>query len=609
MPLVSLRQVSYTWGGPLLLDHVSIEVERGERIGLVGRNGTGKSTLMSLFDGTNKPEDGEIYREPGVKFSRLVQDVPQDTSGQVLDIVRQGATHDKAISASAIEMDEWEIDHKAYRVIEELMLDPEAEFSKLSSGMKRRVLLARTLINEPDVLMLDEPTNHLDIESIAWLEKFLNNYRGTVIFVTHDRQFLQAVATRIIEVERARLFDWTCDYETFLQRKQAALESEERQNELFDKKLAVEEVWIRQGVKARRTRSIARVRALQDMREQRRQRRNQVGNVSLQVATAEQSGLLVIEATDISYSIPGRTLIDNFTTLITRGDKIGIIGTNGAGKSTLLKLLLQDLKPSSGNIRQGTNLQITYFDQLREQIDETKTIIENVSDGTQTIMINGVGKNIYSYLQDFLFTPDRARTLCKYLSGGERNRLLLAKLFTRTSNLMILDEPTNDLDTETLELLEEMLVNYTGTIIVVSHDRAFLNNVVTSTIALEGDGVVREYIGGFDDYQRQKAANDRAAKLGAKSPTTSASSPKSTTSTPSTALKVKKLSFKEQKELEELPLLIDKLESENEILQTAMANPAFFKRPADEMAKDMNRVKTVGEKLAKAYQRWEELGG
>jgi ATP-binding cassette subfamily F protein uup len=595
MPLIGLRNVSFTHGGPLLLDHVNLEIEPGERIGLVGRNGTGKSTLLKLLDGTHRPDDGEIFVTAGATIKRLVQDVPQTTVGTVREIVKSGHTSQ--------EENDWDIENAADKVITRLGLDSDAEFSKLSSGMKRRVLLGQALIDEPDALLLDEPTNHLDIESIAWLEKFLKGYAGTVIFITHDREFLQALANRIVEVERARLFDWTCDYKTFLERKQWALEAEEREQALFDKKLAQEEVWIRQGVKARRTRNEGRVRALKAMREQRRQRREKLGNVAMSVGDADKSGQLVMELKNVTYSIPGRTLINDFTSLISRGDKIGIIGPNGAGKSTLLKILLKELEPESGHVRHGSKLQITYFDQLREQIDEEKTVVENIADGADIVTVNGVNKHVYGYLQEFLFTPDRARQLAKLLSGGERNRLLLARLFKRPTNVMVLDEPTNDLDLETLELLEELLVNFEGTLIIVSHDRAFLNNVVTSTMAVEGDGEVREYFGGFDDYLRQRGSREQSAKV-AKAAVESKAEPATKDNKKPTA---KKLTFTEQHDLKKIPKQIEELEARQAKYQAAMADPNFFKRAQSEVTADMQSSQQIGDELVKLYARWEEL--
>ena len=590
MSTISLRNVHFSWGGPQLLDGVSLEIGTGERIGLVGRNGAGKSTLMGVVEGRVAPDDGSVVAAPETRVTKLVQDVPQTLAGSVESIVKDGLAADATAA-------DWESQTIVDKVISRLGLDPTAEFSTLSSGMKRRVLLAQALAGEPDVLLLDEPTNHLDITSIAWLERFLKGYDGTVMFVTHDRQFLQALADRIVEVDRGRLFDWTCDYATFLKRKEDQLAAEEQQNKLFDKKLAEEEVWIRQGIKARRTRNEGRVRALKKLREQRSQRREQTGTASLAVAEAEKSGRLVLEAKKVSYAIGERTLVDHFSTLITRGDKVGIIGPNGAGKSTLLKLLLGHLEPSSGTVRRGTNLKIAYFDQLREQIDEDQTVAENVGEGSDSVTIDGNTKHIYGYLQDFLFTPEQARQPARALSGGERNRLLLAKLFKNAANLLVLDEPTNDLDLETLELLEELLVNFAGTVLLVSHDRAFLNNVVTATFAVEGDGQVREYAGGYDDYERQRAAADVPTAT-----TKPAEQPKARGSRSS-----KKLSYREQKELDELPARLEELEAAQEAMQAAMADPDYFKQSPEKLAEDGTRMKELADELATAYERWETL--
>ncbi|QDT39845.1 ATP-binding cassette domain-containing protein [Stratiformator vulcanicus] len=608
MPLLQLRDLSFTHGGPLLLDRVNLSIDRGERVGLVGRNGMGKSTLLGLLDGTHTPDDGEVLRESGVRIARLVQEVPQGTEGRVSQIVSgddqaDGGDIDPANTADPAEID-WKREQAVEKVLSRMDLDGEAIFARLSSGMKRRVLLARALVDEPDVLLLDEPTNHLDIESIAWLERFLKGYNGAIVFVTHDRVFLQALATRIVEVERARLFDWTCDYATFLKRKEAALDAEEQQNKLFDKKLAEEEKWIRQGIKARRTRNEGRVRALKQMREERAQRRDKMGNVRMGLAAAERSGQLVVETESLRYEIGGRTILQDVELLITRGDRVGIIGPNGAGKTTLLKLMLGGLEPTGGTVRRGTHLEIAYFDQLRETLDEDDSVVNNVGEGADQIEVKGQSRHVYGYLQDFLFTPDRARQPVRMLSGGERNRLLLAKLFKKPANLLVLDEPTNDLDAETLELLEELLSQFGGTLLVVSHDRAFLNNVVTQILAVEGDGFVKEYAGGYDDYAVQKqAATKSELELSEDSPSKS----KSGNSGSTNGKKPKKLSFKERSLLDQLPRTIEELEAEQAELQSDMSQPEFYQQPSDQITAVSDRLEEISAKLLKLYEQWEAL--
>ena len=606
MALLSLRNLSFTWSGPPLLDNATIEIERGERIGLLGRNGAGKSTLMKIIVGEVKPDDGTVQLAADAKIARLVQEVPDEETRDrtVTEIVREGYVLDDSAADDEHSHNEWEAEHAVERVLSRMKLNGDVAFSTLSSGMKRRVLLAQALVMEPDILLLDEPTNHLDIDSILWLESFLRKFEGTLIFVTHDRTFLQALATRIIEIDRGRLFDWTCDYETFLRRRQELLDAEEKANAEFDRKLAVEEVWIRQGIKARRTRNEGRVRALKKMRDERKQRREKVGNVKMQAVEAERSGQLVLEAKDVGFSYGDRPIISGLSLLLTRGDRVGIIGPNGAGKSTLLKLLLGQLQPTSGTLRRGTNLEVIYFDQLREQIEEEKTVAENVGEGQDHLLINGQRKHIYGYLQDFLFTPERARRPARFLSGGERNRLMLARIFKRPSNLMVLDEPTNDLDAETLELLEELVGGYSGTLLLVSHDRSFLNNVVTSTLAVEGDGSVKEYDGGYDDYVRQKSQAEAAEQQAAVQ-----KAPESSPPPPSAPAKpaAKKLSWKEERELEELPEKIEQLEAEQSDLHAAMADPAFFKQDGTAIAQTTTRLEAIASELETALSRWEEL--
>ncbi|MBC8289109.1 MAG: ATP-binding cassette domain-containing protein [Planctomycetes bacterium] len=598
MPLLSLRDVSFTFSHPTLLDGITLEIEKGQRIGLLGRNGAGKSTLMKLMVGELHPDNGEVLPQAGLRMARLVQEVPEETAGTVSDVVARGLDETGVDSEfESAPREEWQADHAVARAVSRLKLDGEAQFGTLSSGMKRRVLLARALVTEPDILLLDEPTNHLDIDSITWLEGFLKSYSGTLVFVTHDRVFLQALATRIIEVDRGRLFDWSCDYQTFLKRKQQQLDAEEKQNAEFDRRLAEEEVWIRQGIKARRTRNEGRVRALKAMREERKERRDRTGNVKMQTAEADKSGRLVLEAKGIGFSWGDEPIVSDLSTMIMRGDKIGIIGPNGAGKTTLLKLLLGELEPTAGSLRHGTKLEVIYFDQLREQIDEEKTVVENVGEGQENLQINGRSKHIYGYLQDFLFTPERARRPARFLSGGERNRLLLARIFKRPSNVMVLDEPTNDLDQETLELLEELVSNYQGTLLLVSHDRAFLNNVVTSTLVLEGEGRVHEYDGGYDDYLRQKGEAEAAAAPPVEK------APKKRPFPPA----VRKLTWKEERELEALPQKIEQLETEQSELHAAMAAPEFYKQDQAEIAKTASRVEEIAAELETLMERWEEL--
>lgn len=593
MPLLSLEDVTFGFSRPPLLEHVTLRIERGERIALLGRNGAGKSTLLKLLADEIVPDGGEVRRQAGVKVARLIQEVPSGHGGTVAEIVLAGAgdlaDHDAR----------WKAEQQADRVIARMMLDPGAAFESLSSGLKRRVLLARTLVSDPDVLLLDEPTNHLDVESITWLEGFLSRFAGTFLFVTHDRAFMRRLANRVIELERGRLFDWTCDYDTFLRRKEEALEAEAKQEALFDKKLAQEEVWIRQGVKARRTRNEGRVRALEELRRQHAARRKAVGKVEMQVQQAEKSGRLVAEAKSVSFAYGDRTVVRDLSITLMRGDKVGVLGPNGCGKTTLLRLLLGELTPSSGSVRHGTNLQVAYFDQLRASIDEEKTVQENVGEGAEQILVDGKRRHVIGYLQDFLFTPDRARSPARFLSGGERNRLLLAKLFTKPSNVLVLDEPTNDLDTETLELLESLLVDYGGTVLLVSHDREFLDNVATSVLAFEGDGVFKEYEGGYADWLRSKQNAGAVAAEEAPKPQAKAAA----------AAKPKKLSFKEQKELEALPKRIETLEAEQEGLHAAMADPAYFRQEGAKIAEATARLTAIQTELAAAYERWEALEG
>ena len=588
MALLSLRGVSLSFGGPRLLDQVSLEIEPAERVCLVGRNGEGKSTLLRLIEGEIEADEGTIIRQQGLRIARLPQDVPEGHGGAVADEVAEGLAHDEHQLGGA--------DHRVQSVVSRVGLDPEARFAELSSGMKRRVLLAQAIVNDPDILLLDEPTNHLDLEAIRWLETFLLRFSGTILFVTHDRVFLERLATRIIELDRGRLADWACDYPTFLKRRDELLAAEARQRDLFDKKLAQEETWIRKGVEARRTRNEGRVRALEAMRKAHRQRRERQGAARIQAQEAERSGTLVVQAEIVKFGYADTPVIQDFSTTILRGDKVGIIGPNGSGKTTLIKLLLGQLSPGSGTIRRGTNLEVSYFEQMKAALDEDKTVQQNVS-AYDTINIGGRDRHVLGYLQDFLFPPERSRSLVKYLSGGERSRLLLAKLFTRPSNVLVMDEPTNDLDIETLELLESLLVEYQGTVLLVSHDRAFLNDVVTSTLVIEPDGQVKEYEGGYDDYLRQRPAEPAAESR----PAAESVKKKPASDQP------RKLSFKERRELEEIPTRIEQLEADLRDLHEGMADPSFYRKNRDEITATKSRLEQLEATLATAYNRWHEL--
>ncbi len=598
MSIVFIEELTIGFRGPSLLDDVSCRIEDNQRIGLLGRNGAGKTTLMKLLVGDVEPDAGKINVRADATIKLLQQDVPQDTFGNLHEIVATGLE----AKASAADYPEWQKDVDVNEIISRMQLDPTARFETLSSGMKRRVLLASAIVSKPDLLLLDEPTNHLDIQAIDWLEKFLKNWPGSLMFVTHDRMFLRRMATRILEIDRGRIFDWTCDYETFLVRKEQALAAEEKQNALFDKRLAEEEAWIRQGIKARRTRNEGRVRALKKMRDERGQRREQQKVTNLKINESQKSGVMVIETEEIGFSYDGdenKSIFSGLSVSIMRGDKLGIIGPNGAGKTTLLKVLLGKMKPTSGSIKLGSNLEITYFDQLREQLDEEKTVAENVGDGYDHVGTGEAKKHILGYLQDFLFTPDRSRTQVKFLSGGERNRILLAKLFTKQANVIVLDEPTNDLDTETLEMLEERMMNFNGTLLLVSHDREFLNNVVSSCLVFENNNI-KEYVGGYDDWIRQRPAPP------AEKPETKKNK-KQQPNKSKTESTSRKLNFKEKRELESLPELIESSESEIASLHEVMADPDFYQKGGDAIATNQAKLKTLEQQLAQYYSRWEEL--
>ncbi|MFG6111658.1 ATP-binding cassette domain-containing protein [Stenotrophomonas nematodicola] len=624
MPLITLQNVDFSVGGPLLLEKAELSIEPGERIALIGRNGAGKSTLLKLLSGDHKPDDGEVRVQQGVRITRLEQEVPHGAAGSVFDVVADGLGElgqwlaefhhlsmaddfdGDALSAVQAKIDAangWGLDQRVSETLTKLDLDGEAEFARLSGGMKRRVLLGRALVSSPDLLLLDEPTNHLDIEAIDWLEMFLKNWNGSVVFVTHDRRFLRALATRIVEIDRGQVTSWPGDWANYERRREERMNAQAQENARFDKLLAQEEIWIRQGIKARRTRDEGRVRRLKAMRNDRSQRRELGGNVRMEAAQAENSGKKVIDVKDISFAFGERMMVKDFSTVILRGDRIGLIGPNGSGKTTLLKLLLGDLQPQSGEVRAGTNLQIAYFDQYRAVLREDWTAIENVAEGRDFIEFNGKRKHVHAYLQDFLFSPERARAPITRLSGGERNRLLLAKLFAQPSNLLVMDEPTNDLDVETLELLEELLSDYTGTLLLVSHDRDFLDNVVTSTMVMEGDGVVGEYVGGYTDWQRHAARVAAAASAPVAAPRPVAAA----AAAAAPAEPKRKLSYKDARELEQLPLKIETLEKDVEGLTAAMNDPAFYQRSAADMAAHTQQLVKVQAELDAAYARWEEL--
>lgn len=623
MALITFRNIHVSFGQPLL-DGIGFSLEKGERVCLVGRNGAGKSTLLKLLTGDLIPDEGEIIDQEGLRIARLDQEVPLDATGSVFDVVAGGlgdtgelirrfhdvshrvASHSDSKSLAELEQCQhaidaiggWDLHRKVESLLSKLDLPVDTDAESLSGGLKRRVLLARALVSEPDVLLLDEPTNHLDLAAILWLEEFLLGWPGTLIFITHDRMFLQRLATRIIELDRGKLFDWPGDYATYLKRKEEQLNAEAKAQSEFDKRLAQEEAWIREGIKARRTRNMGRVRRLLDMRQERAERRGRTGQVSMLLQQAEKSGRLVVEAENVRFDYGGQPIVRDFSTTILRGDKVGIIGPNGCGKTTLLRLMLGELQPTSGRIRLGTNLQIAYFDQYRAQLEEEKSVIDNVAQGSDRVSVNGRNVHAIGYLKDFLFTPERARQPVKSLSGGERNRLLLARLFTQPANLLVLDEPTNDLDADTLELLEELLTDYDGTVLVVSHDRAFLNNLVTSVLAFEGDGIVNDYVGGYDDWVRQRPAPRPApAKPAVEKPIP----PKPVKE------KLRKLSFKEQRELEALPQQIEALETEIASLNEAISRPEFYQQAKDTITGTQARLAELQQTVEAAYMRWEEL--
>jgi ATP-binding cassette subfamily F protein uup len=660
MALLGLQDISIAFGGPAVLSGATFAIERGERVCLLGRNGAGKSTLMKLLEGTLLPDSGEVVRQGGTSVARLEQDIPADVHGTMFDVVAQGlgaagaliaayhaASHRMETDSSDAALreldrihraldaaDAWQTQTRVETVLEHLGLDPEASFAAASGGRKRQALLARALVREPDILLLDEPTNHLDIDAVEWMESFLIDRGITLLFVTHDRAFLRRVATRIVELDRGRLFDWgAADYDTYLVRKEASLAAEAREWEEFDKKLAKEEVWIRTGIQARRTRNEGRVRSLEALRAERGDRRERVGTVRMATQDAERSGKLVIEARGVSFARGDRTIVRDFSTRITRGDRVGLIGPNGSGKTTLLRILLGELEPDSGSIRHGTALEVAYFDQLRETLDPDRSVFDSIADGADFVNVRGGSRHVHGYLGDFLFSPDRARTPTRALSGGERNRLLLARLFTRSFNVLVLDEPTNDLDIETLDLLEELLLEFTGTLLLVSHDRAFLDNVVTSTLVFEAHGHVGEYAGGYTDWVRQRPdaraawreTTRRAAQSGAqgvaqvqaaapadntrvaaaaKAAATAGGRPSGVAGTATT--KRRKLSYKESSELAGLPARIEALEAERGALYASLGDPGFL-RDGEAVLATTRRLEKLEVEIAVLTARWEEL--
>ena len=638
MAQINLKNVTLSYGGPPILENVELSVQHGERICLLGRNGAGKSTLMKLITGELAPDTGEVTRRQGLKTAYLEQQVPTGTDDDVFSVVAGGLgnvsslisdyhhiSHQLAETGNmeyAEKLDKlqtemeaaeaWQANQQAEAIITKMSLDADAKFASLSAGMKRRVLLARGIVSEPDILLLDEPTNHLDIEAILWLEDFLNKFDGTLVFVTHDRAFLKNLATRIIDIDRTRVLSFDCAYDKYIERKENLLAEEARRNELFDKKLAEEEVWIRQGVKERRKRNEGRVRRLHDMRDERKGRKEVVGKAKIDLQSGPASGRKVIEVKDITFSYnadKSDPIVKEFSSLILRGDRIGIIGPNGSGKSTLIKLMLKELKPSPGHVRHGTNLEVAYFDQLHSSLDLEQTVQYNLSPTGDTIEINGKPRHVLGYLQDFLFTPKQARNPVGNLSGGERNRLLLAKLFARPSNVLVLDEPTNDLDLETLELLEELLLDYDGTVLMVSHDRDFLNNVVTSTIAIEGGGLVKEYGGGYDDWMIQSGAAEKkySIDLDKKAEKEQKKAERLARKEEKKAAQPRKLTFKENKELEELPARIEQLETDIQAIHDKMADPEFYKQDSAIISEATDKASKLDAELAEAYARWEEL--
>ncbi|MCX6544375.1 MAG: ATP-binding cassette domain-containing protein [Acidobacteria bacterium] len=631
MALITLDRVSIAFGHLPLLDEISLQVEPKERVCLIGRNGTGKSTLLQIVNGDVQADAGTVWRQPSMRSARLDQDVILSANRPVFDVVAHGlgdlsalvsAYHHAAVQVAEHPSDEsmetlgrlqhelderdgWRLEQRVELVLARLSLDGETIVDTMSGGWRRRVLLARALVAQPDLLLLDEPTNHLDLDAIMWLEAFLADYAGAVMFITHDRAFLQRLATRVVELDRGRLTSWPGNYAAFLRKKEEWLANEILQQDKFDKKLADEEVWLRQGVKARRTRNEGRVKALWAMREERASRREQMGSVRMQVEQADQSGRLVFEAIGLNKAFDGLPVVSDFTTRIIRGDRIELIGPNGAGKTTLLRLLLGETTPDSGEIRRGANVQVAYYDQQREQLDPERTVFDTIGEGNDTVTVDGRSRHVNGYLRDFLFPPERARSPVKSLSGGERNRLLLARLFTRPANVLVLDEPTNDLDLETLELLEAQLVEWSGTLLLVSHDRVFLDNVVTSTMVFEGDGRIQEYVGGYEDWIRARRLVPAAGRADGQSP---ARNSRLAVANVQTLPARRKLTFNEQREFDRLPARIETLETEQWELSARVAGAEFYKEGAAGITSALARLDELQAALASAYARWDELG-
>jgi len=594
MPTVRLDKASLSFGLKPLLDNVALQIRKGERVCLLGRNGEGKSSLLHLITRNIVPDSGEVWVRPGVKVASLAQEVSPASDQSVLDVIMSG------VDAAGSEGD-WQAALQVDQVISRLELDRDAPMSALSGGWRRRVMLGRALVSEPDLLLLDEPTNHLDIEAITWLEDMMIDFDGALLFISHDRAFVRRLATRIVELDRGQLRAWPGNYDDYVLQKRAALEVEAKHAALFDKKLAQEEVWIRKGVQARRTRNEGRVRALEQLRIQRRERRERIGQVDIRVQEAGPSGKLVFDAVNVTKVFGTAPLIADFSARIMRGDRIGIIGPNGCGKTTLIKLLVGELAPTEGTISRGTSLLPAYFDQQRDQLDPSKSIMDNVTGGSgETITIDGNARHVSSYLRDFLFPPERLHAPVSMLSGGERNRLLLARLFAKPSNLLVMDEPTNDLDAETLDLLEEMVAEYAGTLLLVSHDRAFLDNVVTSTLVFEGAGRVNEYVGGYTDWLRQR----RLSAVTARTPPAARAAP---AVVPPPVLKPRKLSYKDQRELDAMPKTIQRLETEQAELARSIGDPELFRRSPADAAAALQRLQAVEKELEDAFSRWEEL--